>query len=162
MPLTPFHLGPHACVSLPLQRRLDVPVFIASNLAIDIEPLLVLISDIDYPCHGYCHTLLIGGFVGLLLGLMAFPFGKSIEKAMSLLSLPYSSRLWKMLLSGIAGAWLHILFDAPLYADIKPFYPSSANPLLGVVSPQTVYAISSLLFVPALVMYLSLRSSKAE
>jgi hypothetical protein len=154
MPFTPFHFGPHACVALPLQRYIDVPIFIGANVAIDIEPLLVMVYRFDYPLHGYCHTLLFGSLVGLMLGLIAFPFRKFIGKAMSLLRLPYSTTLLKMAVSGMLGAWMHILFDMPLYRDIKPFYPLSANPLYGIVSAKAVYGTCALLFLPALVIYL--------
>jgi membrane-bound metal-dependent hydrolase YbcI (DUF457 family) len=162
MPFTPYHFGPHTCFSLPLQRYIDVPVFLAANIIVDIEPLLVMIFSLDYPLHGYCHTFLIGGFVGLLSGLVLFPFGRFIGQAMSLFRLPYCSNLSKMLLSGILGVWLHILVDAPLYQDIRPFYPLSANPLLNIVSTETVYGFSGLLFLPALVMYLFIVFSMRE
>ncbi len=154
MPFTPFHFGPHACVALPLQRYVDVPIFIGANVAIDIEPLLVMIYRFDYPLHGYCHTLLFGSVVGLLLGFVVFPFCKLIEKAMSLLRLPYSTSLLKMTVSGMLGAWMHILFDMPLYRDIIPFYPLSANPLYGVLSAKVIYGICALLFLAGLVLYL--------
>ncbi len=52
------------------------------------------------------------------------------------------------------GAWMHILFDMPLYQDIKPFYPLTANPLYGIVSEKAVYGTCALLFLPALALYL--------
>jgi membrane-bound metal-dependent hydrolase YbcI (DUF457 family) len=160
MPFTPFHFGPHACVSLPLHRHIDVPVFLAANIAVDIEPLLVMVYRLHDPLHGYCHTFLIGGLVGILLGFVLFPFRRAVGKAMFLFRLPYSSTLSKMLFSGILGAWIHILFDAPLYQDIRPFYPLSANPLYGLASMKTIYGISALLFLPALVMYLFIALSR--
>ena len=59
-----------------------------------------------------------------------------------------------MAVSGMLGAWMHILFDMPLYQDIKPIYPLSANPLFGIVSARAVYGTCALLFLPALVIYL--------
>lgn len=153
MPFTPFHFGPHGCVALPLQRYIDVPIFIGANVAIDSEPLLVMMYGFDYPLHGYCHTFLFGGLVGLLLGLSTFPFRKIIGKAMLLLRLPYASSPMKMAVSGMTGAWLHILFDMPLYQDIKPFYPLSANPLYGIVTVKPVYGTCAFLIVPALAIY---------
>jgi len=163
MPFTPFHFGPHACVSLPLQRHIDVPVFLASNIAIDIEPLLVMMYRLNYPLHGYCHTFLIGSLIGLFWGFILFPFRRLIGNAMSFLRLPYSSTLSKMLLSGILGVWLHILFDAPLYQDIRAFYPLTINPFLGLFSMKVIYGASALLFLPALMIYLSIvLSQKAK
>ena len=58
MPFTPFHIGPHATVGLALQNYIDVPVFITANVAVDLEPLFVILFKPDYPLHGYFHSLL--------------------------------------------------------------------------------------------------------
>jgi membrane-bound metal-dependent hydrolase YbcI (DUF457 family) len=154
MPFTPFHFGPHACLSLPLHRYMDIPIFIGVNVAVDIEPLLVMVFDLDYPLHGYCHTLLIGGMIGLLFASMAYPLRGLIGMGMKLFKLPYAPTYLKMAASGILGAWLHVLFDAPLYADIKPFFPSAENPLRGILSPHTIYGFCTISFLPALALYL--------
>jgi membrane-bound metal-dependent hydrolase YbcI (DUF457 family) len=153
MPFTPYHFGPHACVSLPFYRYFDIPIFIGANVAIDLEPLLVMTFNLDYPLHGYCHTLLIGGFVGLLLATAAYPFRQSIGKVMGLLRLPYVPTYVKMAISGVLGAWLHIFFDSLLHSDIRPFYPSQANPLYNILSQRAVYGICTVCFVPALILY---------
>jgi len=154
MPFTPFHFGPHACVSLPFYRYVDIPIFIGANVAVDVEPLLVLTYNLNYPLHGYCHTLLVGGLVGLVLATAAYPLRNQISKLMGFFRLPYAPTYLKMALSGIAGAWLHVLFDAFLYTDIRPLYPSEANPLYGVLSHRVVYIICSACFVPALLLYI--------
>jgi hypothetical protein len=48
------------------------------------------------------------------------------------------------LFAGVAGTVLHVLFDATLYSDIRPFFPSSANPLLytSVLSGIDAYTLS--------------------
>jgi hypothetical protein len=146
MPFTPYHFGPHACASLPFYRYLDIPVFIGANVAVDVEPLLVILYRLEYPLHGYCHTLLIGGLVGLLFATAAYPFRPLAGKVMRLLRLPYASGYLKMAVSGVLGAWLHVLFDAFLYLDIRPFHPFQANPLHGVLSDGAVYGICSFCF----------------
>jgi len=156
MPFTPFHIGPHACASLPLGRRIDVPVFVGVSFAIDLEPLAVMLGNLDYPLHGWCHTLLVGGLAGLLCGGAAYPFRGLLAKAMDALRLPYAPTLAKMTLSGALGAMLHVLLDAPLYADIRPFFPSAANPLYQLLSPAAVYAICAASFLPAVVMAVAL------
>jgi len=153
MPITPLHFGPHACVALPLQRYIDLPVFVTANIAVDIEPLMVMLLQPNYPLHGYCHTFLVGGIVGLLWGALAYPFRNQITRVMTDLHLPYSAGIWKMLLSGILGVWLHVVFDAVLYREMKPFYPLAANPFLGIVSEWMVYLICGVCFIPAVVMY---------
>ena len=153
MPFTPFHFGPHACVSLPFYLYLYIPIFIGANVAIDLEPLLVMTFNLDYPPHGHCHTLLIGGLVGLLFATAAYPFRHLIGKVMGLLRLPYVPTYVKMAISGVLSAWLHVLFDSLLRDDIRPFYPSQANPLYEILSHSAVYRICTVCFVPALLLY---------
>lgn len=153
MPFTPFHFGPHALVGLPFYRHVDIPIFIGANVIVDMEPLLVLYFNLNYPLHGYCHTLLFGGLIGLLFATLAYPFRNLIGKRMGLLRLPYGTTYLRMALSGIAGVWLHILFDAMIYLDIRPLYPSESNPLYGILSHGAVYALCSVCFVPALFLY---------
>jgi hypothetical protein len=153
MPFTPFHFGPHACVSLPFYRYLDIPIFIGANVAVDLEPLFVMTFNPDYPLHGYCHTLLIGGFVGLLFATAAYPFRHVIGKVMGLLRLPYVPTYAKMAISGVLGAWLHIFFDSLGHSDIRPFYPSQANPLYEILSHSAVKSIYTVCFVTALILY---------
>jgi membrane-bound metal-dependent hydrolase YbcI (DUF457 family) len=154
MPLTPLHIGPHAAVSLPLNRWLDIPVFVGINAAMGIESLLVAIFNLNYPLHGYSHTLLIGSLVGILLATVWYPFRPIIGKVMKLFGLPYAPTFVKMVLSGVLGAWLHVLLDAPLYADIRPFYPFQANPLYGCVSMNAVYGFCAACFVVAFIIYI--------
>jgi len=160
MPFTLFHFGPRACVSLPLYRHLDVPIFIGANVAVDVEPLLAMTFNLDYPLHGYCHTVLIGWLVGLLFATAAYSLRHLIGGVMSALHLPYVPTYGKMALSGIAGVWLHILCDAPLYYDIKPFYPLQTNPLFEALPARAVYGICAACFVPALLLYVLLSSRK--
>jgi hypothetical protein len=162
MPFTPFHFGPHACVALPLNRYIDVPVFIGANIMIDLEPLFVLIFKLNYPLHGYCHTFLIGGLVGLIWASLAYPFRHLISRVMNVLRLPYYSSFVKMAISGVLGAWMHILFDAPLYYDIKPFYPLSANPLYGIISMNVIYTICEICVVLAVLIYIFLAFFRSE
>ncbi len=153
MPFTPFHFGAHATVALPLRRKLDVPVFILANVIIDIEPLLVILFNLSYPLHGYMHTFVGSFIVGSLWGSIAYTLRKPLGRVMHFLSLPYSSSLRISILSGAAGSCLHVLFDAPIYVDIKPFYPLSINPLYGLVSTPIMYLLCILLFIPAFILY---------
>jgi len=164
MPFTPFHFGPSACVALPLRRYIDIPTFLLANIAIDIEPFLVLELSLSYPLHGYAHTLLGASFVGLFWGWIAYAFKKQLKLLMTkILLLPYEhAKLMKYILSGILGTWFHVSLDSPLYADIKPFFPLSQNPLYGTVSYGMIYTICALLFIPALVLYFMIRVSNKD
>ena len=154
MPFTPYHFGPSACIALPLRKYIDIPVFILANVAVDLEPLAVILFDLNYPLHGYFHTFLVGTVVALVWGLIAY-WGKSIlQRLMKLFHLSYETNFRKMLLSAILGIWFHILLDGQLYTDIQPFWALKANPLYGLLSYNTVYLICKISFLPAIVLYI--------
>jgi hypothetical protein len=56
---------------------------------------------LDYPLHGYIHTLFIGGLVGLVWGLAAYPLKPIFVSLMHILQLSYQPTLFKMMLSGL-------------------------------------------------------------
>ncbi|HNQ34465.1 MAG TPA: hydrolase [bacterium] len=160
MPFTPFHFGPGACLALPLKERLDLPVFLLSNLAIDLEPLAVISFGLKYPLHGYAHTLLFGSLVGIGWAALAFAGRRHLRRLMNRLRLPYRPDFRIMAISALLGAWFHVLLDAPLYSDIRPFYPLTANPLHGKISGGAVYLVCLLAFIPAAVLYLQAAGGK--
>lgn len=153
MPFTPFHFGVHATVALPLKKRIDIPAFILANVIIDIEPLLVMIFNLNYPLHGYAHTFIGSFIIGSLWGSIAYALRGPLAKIMHFLKLPYLPALKISILSGAAGGCLHVLFDAPVYADIKPFFPLNVNPLYGLISMPSMYLLCTLLFIPAFILY---------
>lgn len=154
MPFTPFHLGPHALVGLPLGKRIDLPVFILANIFIDLEPLLVMIYALPYPVHGVMHSLLLSLLILIPLSLACYPLRGLFAALMSGLRLPYATSCKKMVISGVLGGWLHIITDAPMYADIRPFYPSEANPLYRLITSDQMYRLCSWALLPAAAFYL--------
>lgn len=142
MPFTPFHLGPALFFGLLLDRYLHFPTFLIANLIVDIEPFLVLLLGLDYPLHGLVHSFLGGSLVAILLSI---PMIKLKEKSSS-------KSIWSASLSGI---YLHILFDSPLYTDIRPFYPYDYNPFYnnGIIAGLDIYLLCVLLFVAGVLIY---------
>ena len=57
------------------------------------------------------------------------------------------------MLSGMFGGVVHVLFDSPLYYDIKPFFPFDFNPLYGIVSHPVMYLFCFVLLLPAFFIY---------
>ncbi|MCK5333900.1 MAG: hypothetical protein KAJ24_05270, partial [Candidatus Aenigmarchaeota archaeon] len=47
----------------------------------------------------------------------------------------------------------HILLDAPLYADIRPFYPFQSNPLYGLFSAGHIYTFTGISFIIGVAAY---------
>jgi len=153
MPLTPFHFGPSALIAFPLNKKIDIPIFILANVAIDTEPFIVLVFNLSYPLHGYAHSFLGATIIGLVWGLLAFKGKDIIKNLMAKIKLPYQTNIKKCIFSGIVGALFHVLLDAPLYANIKPFYPLKINPFYGLISNSLMYKICVLSFVPAIILY---------
>lgn len=153
MPFTPFHFGPSALIGLPLKRWIDIPVFVLANVVIDFEPLAVMVFRLDYPLHGYFHTLLIGGVLGLLWGLAAYPFRPVWRFFMGIFGLSYQPTLLKMMISGMLGIWLHVFIDSLLYPEINPFFPLKGNSLYGAVSDSRVYSVCGVFLIAAVVIY---------
>lgn len=162
MPFTPYHFGPSGFVGLAFRKWIDIPVFLLANVVIDLEPLAVILFDLNYPLHGYFHTFLCGTAVALFWGLTAYS-GKSIlRRLMKLFHISYETNFRKILLSAVLGAWFHILLDAPLYTDIQPFWPFKTNPVYGLIRHQTIYLICKISFLPAIILYIIAAASYAR
>jgi membrane-bound metal-dependent hydrolase YbcI (DUF457 family) len=76
---------------------------------------------------------------------------------MRAIRLPYPGRLSTSVLSGVLGAWLHVLFDSFLYRDIRPFFPFEGNLLRGLVSSEGVHSVCLVCFPVALLLYVGIR-----
>ena len=159
MPFTPYHFGPSALVGLAFRRRIDVPVIVLVNVVMDFEPGLVMLLRLDYPLHGYIHTLLIGSFIGVLWAVCSFYFLRRFYIwLMNLLRLPYQPQFRSMLLAGILGVWLHVFLDSIMHSDIRPFWPIEANPLLQVISVSRLYLMCEYSIYAAFVLYVAILS----
>lgn len=158
MPFTPFHLGPALCLGIPLRKYIHAPTFILANVVLDVEPLLVLVMGLNYPLHGYLHTFIAAVGVGVTFGLAMFLLERTMHPLYSKLLLEPETKLKKsqFIIAGVTGAMLHVLFDAPLYSDIKPFYPLTANPLFGSASSSEIYLLSVLMGILGVIFYVLL------
>jgi len=142
MPFTPFHLGPALGFGLPLRKYLHVPTFLVANILLDVEPFLVLSLGLNYPLHGYLHTFIVAFILGLALGYAMFlleRIPRSLYKTL-LLESNATPKLRSFIVAGVLGTMLHVLLDSPLYDDIRPFYPLTANPLFNPASSLEVYS----------------------
>jgi membrane-bound metal-dependent hydrolase YbcI (DUF457 family) len=154
MPFTPYHFGPSGLIGLIFRKWIDIPVFLLANVAIDIEPGIVLLFGLNHSPHGLCHTFLFGTAVGLIWGALAYPARSIFSWLMRLLALPYQTNLPKMLFSAVLGVWLHILLDSLCWSDIQPFWPLRTNPFLNLMTVKTVYLLCVISFIPAIFMYI--------
>lgn len=133
MPFTPFHMGPGLLVKALLQGCFSLMVFGWTQMIMDIQPLLVLLSGAGH-LHGFTHT-----YVGAtLIGIGAALTGKyAAELGLRLIGqaryLPIS---WPVtFISAFIGSFSHVLLDSVMHADVEPFAPFMlSNPILGILS----------------------------
>lgn len=127
MPYTPFHFGLSGFAGLTLRRWIDAPVFVLANVMIDMEVAIEKIWFPGGPEHQllHFHTLLIGGAVGTLFGLMMYvltPLRELCIASMKWTGFPYTARLGSMVLAGLLGAWFHLGVDS-YHHDAQLFWP---------------------------------------
>jgi membrane-bound metal-dependent hydrolase YbcI (DUF457 family) len=154
MPFTPYHFGPNGFVGLVFRRWIDLPIFLLANVIIDIE---VLFAE-GWPVHQHWHfhTFLVGGAVCAVFAVTAWPARHLFEKIMHSFHLPYETSMWKMVFSGILGAWLHIFIDAFYHFDVQPFWPMLRNPLwrMRLLSKDQIKVICLAFIVATVILYL--------
>lgn len=157
MPNTILHFGINSDIAFFFRKYSDLPALILINVFINFESFLVILFNLKYPIHGYLHTFLIGSLVAIIGAVLLYSLRSHLKKIMSFLRLPYEPAFKKILISSLVGAWVHILLDAPLYADIKPLFPLKANPLYGLISEFKMNLICLALFIPAFILYIDFR-----
>ena len=129
-----------------------------ANVILDVEPLLVMVSGANYPLHGYLHTVIAAVGVGLLFGSAMFLLERRAHPLYEtlLLETDKTMKMPSYLAAGVLGAAFHVLFDSPLYRDIKPLYPLSMNPLYGLVSSSEIYLTTVWMGILGAAFFLSL------
>ena len=159
MPFTPYHFGPSGFIGLVFRKWIDVPVFVLANVIIDIEVLLVMGLGLGGPLHRYCHTLLIGAAAGALWGMAAYPLRGLFKKMMHGLRLSYEPYFWKMAISGMLGACMHVLIDGAYHHDARVFWPNTTISLWKIVQDhisREQIRITCLALIVAAVVYILL------
>jgi len=155
MPLTPFHLGPGLLIGLLLLSYIDFATFLVASVIVDVEPIVVIIFDLDYPLHGFFHSFLGGTIVTFLLAAVMSKVRESLSPLLSFFKLEQKSSFKNILLASLTGIYIHILLDSRMHKDIRPFYPLNFNPFLsGSSLPGLwVHTVCVWCFVGAAVIY---------
>ena len=128
------------------KNRLDLTSLLLGATLVDIDVVVLMFTRargaID---HGFLHTFYGSLVVALLVAILALP-----EFRQRLRKLPFGSRLVDRrerpismyYISGLIGAWTHILLDAILYEDLNPYHSSPMNPFYVEGVGRTLYAVS--------------------
>jgi hypothetical protein len=140
VPITPFHFGPGALLTVATRRSASFLAFCAVNVLIDVESLYNMLTD-QPRIHTFFHTY-IGATVAAAIVSTAFVPARWLAA-----KLP-AGRLttWRQLhtsavgLGAAAGAWSHVLLDSIMHGDIAPLAPfSDANGLYRVVPLRVLH-----------------------
>lgn len=170
LPFTPYHFGPAGLLALPLYKRLDLPVFLLANVAVDVEVLVDMIFYPGLPVHKFFHTLIGAVVVGFALAFLAYPFRKLLRILMSIFKLNYQPTFSKMLIGAVLGSIFHVIIDAFCWYDVALLWPwkkfNRTYRILGENSASKVQFICVVCFAAAVILYLLIllknRNSKNE
>jgi len=146
MPISPFHFGPGALFKCVGPAHVSWTVFALANVLIDLEPIALFFLTGD-PAHPWLHTLL-GAIIVATVAATAgrWPcewFLRWWNRQLSPVQAQWLAAPTKI---GSASAWVgalvgtisHILLDAVMHSDVRPFWPLvQGNPLQGLIAVQS-------------------------
>lgn len=153
MPFTPFHWGPSSWIGLVLFKVFDFPTLMAASVIVDIEPFTVLLFELDYPLHGFFHTILGGSILAILTALILYLLRSRIRRLMAFFKLAQNSSFKKIIWSSFFGLFSHLLLDSLTHWDLEPFYPFGGNPLYGLFSEFQVYLFCGISLLAGVLFY---------
>jgi len=133
-------MGPALLIKAPLQGCFSLMVFGWTQILIDLQPLVVMLSGRGH-IHGWTHTYLGATFVGLTGGVTGKYLG---QLGLAILSgrrwAEVEIRWWVAILSGLIGSYSHIVLDSIMNRDMRPLAPwSDENELLELVPVRTLH-----------------------
>lgn len=119
MPITPLHFGLLAPANHWFRGKVSVASFVLVNLWIDAEAILAWSNDLPLPSHDNAGHTMLGAMITAVI--VALPGVRSMSWA----------------LGSFVGAVSHILLDALVHPEMRPFEPVvQGNPLyLDLMTP---------------------------
>lgn len=140
MPFTPLHMGAGIAVKASMQKQFSLMVFGWSQIVIDIQPLVVMLTG-KGELHGFSHTLLGASIIGLFCGATGKTLG---QWGLCMLREPNHLPIcWRVsFLSAFIGTYSHIWIDSIMHPDVMPLAPlSTASPLHGIISIESLHIL---------------------
>jgi len=142
MPFTPIHMGPGILIKALLQSSFSLMVFGWTQIVMDIQPLIVLITG-EGQLHGFSHT-----YIGaILIAIFSALSGKYLsEIGLVILGIGKDSPIkilwWVSFLSAFIGSFSHVFLDSIMHTDVEPFYPfTTNNHFQGLISISALHKV---------------------
>lgn len=176
MPFTPFHMGPGLLIKSLLGGAFSLMIFGWSQILMDIQPLLVMITGEGH-LHGFSHTFIGSTGIAVIAVVTGVPlanwfiFSKTFgfkQKDKKLLGLETNIGWMVATFSGLIGSYSHVALDAIMHSDVQPYYPVSLeNSYLNFVSIETLHSLCIYsgvagLCIFVLARYLNIKHNKAN
>lgn len=154
MPFTPYHFGPALFIGVLLFPFIDLATIMVASVILDLEPLAVIIFDLQMPLHAFFHTYLGATIVACALSVLVYPLRKYLNGIVSLFGLKQESSMKHIVLASFIGTYSHVLLDSFLYSEMNPFFPLLGNPFVGLLGFGFVYNLCVVLGLVGLFIYL--------
>jgi hypothetical protein len=158
MPFTPYHMGPGILIKALLQGSFSLLVFGWTQVLIDLQPLIVMITRRG-TVHGFSHTYL----GATLIALVAAVTGKYLVRVGLLLLDREEVRKihigWSVaLVSAFIGSYSHVFLDSIMHRDMAPMSPlSNSNRLLGIIAVSALHHACVYSALAGTFLYLAIR-----
>ncbi len=142
MPFTPVHMGPGILIKAVLQSSFSLMVFGWTQVVMDLQPLIVLISGEGH-LHGFTHTYIGAIIIAIICALS----GKYLsEFGLRLLGMEKNKPViifwWVAFLSAFVGSISHVFLDSIMHTDVQPFYPFElSNHFHGFISVTNLHKL---------------------
>jgi len=140
VPFTPLHMGPGLIIKACMRGTFSLMVFGWSQILIDIQPLVVLLSG-KGELHGISHTYIGATIVAVVSALTGKYLG---EIGLRILRMGnYNPIGWRVaFVSAFIGGYSHVFIDGIMHSDMRPLAPFSQQSIfLDIVSIDTLHIL---------------------
>jgi membrane-bound metal-dependent hydrolase YbcI (DUF457 family) len=154
MPFTPYHFGPALFIGVLLFPFIDLATIMVASVILDLEPLAVILFDLQMPLHAFFHTYLGATIVACVLSVLLYPFRKYLNEIVSFFGLKQESSMRHIISASLIGTYSHVLLDSFLYSEMNPFFPLLGNPFVGLLGFGFMYNLCVVLGLVGFFIYL--------
>tara|TARA_R110001583_G_scaffold83178_1_gene219913 strand:- start:2640 stop:3113 length:474 start_codon:yes stop_codon:yes gene_type:complete len=133
-------MGPGILVKGLLQGSFSLMVFGWTQIVMDIQPLIVLITGEGH-LHGFSHTY-VGATLLAVLSAVTGKYFSQLGLWLLRITPTISTNIawWVVFLSAFIGSYSHVLLDSVMHSDVQPFYPFMlSNSLWGATSVAALH-----------------------